>query len=262
MQYSYCSMRDVIGRVIRNTRLQDSSYIADAHEWVAEAMDMMETQQTLVGAWKDLTLDFHKAKLPCGLRWVDAVEYQGHRVPEGGGIRPPQRNRPVNNPSDITVFQTKVDKIQPLENHLLYRTELEKVEQLSWNDREYYYTEMGVINTSMCDGCITVYYRTIPTDEDGLPLIPDNQNYKQALYWYCRAMMIGAGYDDRVFNYEHCMQQFESLYAPRAMAEIRTPSPEQMQHRVWTASRFLPNAGYYDSFFQTPSPEAFYDMDV
>lgn len=104
-------MRDVITRIIRNTRLKDTSYISDAHEWVYEAMEMMQTQQTLEGHWQDVSITFHKGKLPCGLVWVDAVEYQGKRLPEGGGMRPAEKDRRISHEGSSAYIST-VDREQ------------------------------------------------------------------------------------------------------------------------------------------------------
>ena len=259
MQYEYTSLKTVIGNVIRNTRVQDSSFIADIHEWLYEAIDQLETQFSLEGKVEVMYMDYHKSKLPCGLRYIDAIEYNGHRLREGGGVRPANRDRPVTYQSN-TAFATDIQK-QQIAGHSLYVSNLVSVEQLPATNvqKDYYYTDMGYINTSFPDGKITIYYRGIKTDEDGFPMIPDNQNYKQALYWYCRAMMIGAGFKDTVFTYEKCLNQFEQLYAPRALAEIRMPSPEQMEHRINTFVRFIPHQGYYDNFFSTPSREGTYD---
>jgi len=256
MQYQYTSLRTVIGNVIRNTRVQDSSFIADIHEWLYEAMDMMETQLTLEGKFEHLCIDFHKVKLPCGLRWIDAVEVNGHRLREGGGSRPVQMNKMIqyNNNFNSTVIK------ETFNGHAQYISQISAVQQLPWGYNEFYYTDMGYINTSFCDGEIVVYYRGVKVDEDGFPMIPDNQNYKQALYWYCRAMMIGAGYEDKIFTYDHCFTQWEQIYAPRATAEIRMPSPEQMQHRINTFVRFIPDSAYYDNFDYTSHKEGMFDL--
>lgn len=252
MQYAYCSMRDVIGRVIRNTRITDPSYIADIHEWIYEAMEMLETEQTLKGGSSVLQVKFHKAKLPCGIREIDFVVYNGHRLREGrnqafldNGIA---NHDETNGPQ---VFQSLVDKIQPVENHLLYTAEIKAIADCPVHKEEYYFIDMGVLNTSFEDGEVKIYHQTVPVDSDNMPLIPDTQNYKQALYWYCRAMLIGAGYNDKLFTHQQCLEYFEVIYAPRALAEIRMPSPEQMERRRSTFVRLMPNEGYYDSFFNS-----------
>ena len=259
MQYAYTSIRGVIGQVIRNTRLQDSSYIADIHEWVYEAMAQLETQETLAGLIADVEIGFHKGKLPCGLKWIDAVVYNGVRLRENRSALPAGQQTNVVNRGSSSAFVSTPALIEPVTNHLQYTSVITQVDQLTFGV-DSYYTEMGYINTSFSDGIVKICYRAVPMDEDGMPLIPDNSNYKQAIYWYCRAMLIGSGWEDKVFTYNQCLEQFERLYAPRAISEIRYPSPEQMEHRVNTFTRFLPNTGYYDNFFKTDRPEASYDI--
>jgi hypothetical protein len=105
---------------------------------------------------------------------------------------------------------------------------------------------MGFIKTNFSSGCVRLHCLAIPTDEDDFPLIPDNANYKQALYWHCRAMMIGAGYEDKIFSYAYCDAEFEK-YAARAIGEINYPSVESMDAKIPDITRFLP--GNYLSFF-------------
>jgi len=74
------SIQEVIGRVIRNTRIQDSSYIIDMQEWIPEAMGYMRTRMEQIELFDDVTIHFHKGKLPCGLIDLAAVEYCGTRL--------------------------------------------------------------------------------------------------------------------------------------------------------------------------------------
>lgn len=249
-------MKSVIGDVVRNTRLQDASYISDAHDWVYEAMQLMEVEQSLVGDWKELTIDFHKASLPCELAYVDAVEYCGRRLREGGSARPAEKDRPIR--KEESEFLSTVDKTVQEDGTTTYQSRIEAIRSCSFDPVEYYYTEMGAINTSFRRGKVTVYYHRPETDREGLAMIPDNQNFRLACYWYCRAMMIGAGFEDKQFTFDHCWKMFDDVYMPRAIAEMTYPSPEQMEHRVNTFVRLLPSEGYYDSFFQTDRPEAPY----
>ncbi len=260
MQYAYTSLKTVIGNVIRNTRIQDASYIADIHEWLYEAMDMMETRFTLEGKWERIDINFHKGKLPCGLRFLDGVEYKGHRLRQGGGTRPAEKDKPLFYVTNASAFSTDIYKQQTATTHELYATALRQISAQSFHPYDYYFTDMGTINTSFPEGDVTIYYRGVKVDEDGFPMIPDNQDYKQALYWYCRSMMIGAGWEDKQFTYKECFEQFEGIYAPRAIAAIRMPSPEDMEHRINTFVRFLPHQGYYDNFFNTDRGEPMYDI--
>jgi hypothetical protein len=258
MIYQSVSMKSVIGRVIRNTRLQDTSYIADMHDWLYEAMGMLETRQSTSGKAEDITISFHKGKLPCGLRWLDAVEYNGCRLHLGNSVRPVSREVVLSQPTDgLSVFATQIDKIVPVENHLLWSSTLAQVNRKPLSTSNFYEVEMGYISTSMCDAVVTVYFRAVPTDKDGLPLIPDNENYKQALYFYARAQLIGSGYPDKVFSYEQCEQRFEH-YGARALGEISYPSPDEMENIKNTLVRFIPPPNYWENFFRA-GEEGFFE---
>jgi hypothetical protein len=47
-----------------------------------------------------------------------------------------------------------------------------------------YTTKPGYINTCMPRGFVKISYYAIYTDEDSMPMIPDLESYKEAIYWY------------------------------------------------------------------------------
>jgi hypothetical protein len=258
MNYQLTSLKEVIGRIIRNTRVQDASYIIDMHDWVYEAMQQMQTHQSLEGVYEPVQVKFHKAKWPCGLIYIDAIEYKGQRVPVSNSVR--TANRELRQ-TDAELYISTIDKTKVSSIKALYLSAVEQVLDKTVMSNVFYSNETpGYITTSIADGTFIVYYRRIPTDVEGLPLIPDNENYKQAIYWYVRAMMIGAGYEDKVFKYEQCFDKFENLYAPRAVAEIRFPSPDEMENRIKTLVRFIPPQNYYENFFYVDRKEEMYDL--
>jgi hypothetical protein len=89
-----------------------------------------------------------------------------------------------------------------------------------------------------------------------LPLIPDNQNYKEALYLYVRAKMIGSGYQDKVYQEQTLMQRFETI-GRRAINEITYPTPDEKEQQVKTQVRFIPPDNYWENFFRVDSHETF-----
>lgn len=251
MIYSYTSIREVIGRVIRNTRLQDTTYIVDMNEWIPEAMGIMKTRLALETKWKDIEINFHSGKLPCGLEHIKAVEYNGRRLVQFKGS------------TDIDLARQRLpyktyeqQRSVTVTNHgpQVYQSTTVSVDQcmcLPAMEGEYYDVEAGQIRTSMCDAVVRIHYATIPLDDDGLPLIPDNENYKQALYWYCRWMMIGAGYEDKVYNVQYCEKQFD-IFAPRAIGEIIYPDTNEMEGKVARMNRLVKIPGdFFESFFGT-----------
>jgi hypothetical protein len=256
MIYKSCSIEQVIARIIRNTRINDVSYIQDMNEWIPEAMGLMKTQYQHVPTFQTINVDFHKAKLPCDLASLEAVIHNGVRVETTTALVRPRAKEQVLPTTDSTnVFtSTTVQETTPDGNHIVWNPSIVSTQTLLdvksiKKGEEWYNIELDYLNTSICEGPVTLYYLAIPTDENGLPLIPDNEDYKQALYYYVRAMMWGTGYEDKLFNYETLMQRFE-VHAARAMGQIRYPSVDmkeaQLQMRYYT----LPEH-YWDRMFST-----------
>lgn len=259
MIYKSCSIDEVIARIIRNTRITDVSYIVDMQEWIPEAMGMMKTQYQLFPAYKDIIIDYHKGKLPCDLVSLIAVEYNGERLSFSSTVKHHETSQTsYKNTSNTSVFLSQVvAELNPSnkeENTILWKPTLSSTETLNQVQclplsDHWYQTEMNWINTSICDGEVRLYYYATPVDENGLPLIPDNEDYKQALYYYVRAMMLGSGYEDKMFNYEQLMQHF-NLHAARAINQIRYPSVDMKEEQIKHQVNFNLPEYYWETWFK------------
>lgn len=260
MIYQSTSIDEVIARIVRNTRLQDPSYLVDSEEWIPEAMGYMKTKFVLAPRWQDVDIHYHRAKMPCGLVSLRAVQYQNCRLPYYNGSRSADSFNNRNSQAasvypgipmeGTTTFGTQIVKRGTEDDGIpvyRYETELEKVNCLSFHVEHWYYTEMGYINTSMSEACIRLHYHGIPLDPKGLPLIPDEENYKEALYWYVRAKMIGTGYEDKIFTYDSCMARFDT-HAQRARSRITYPSVDQQEAKMQNLTRLIMPENYWSSF--------------
>jgi hypothetical protein len=272
MIYSTTSSREVIARVVRNTRLQDSSFLSDMNEWLPEAMGYMKTKVALQPFYQDVKISFHRGRLPCGLQAMSAVQHKGYRLRyydpgvAAGGLQSTIDNAASVYPGiplrGTTVFGTHLvrreaeDEGIPVE---FLETDLCKVMDMDFLPGHWYYTELDHITTSFEKGIIRIHGRRIPVDAKGFPLIPDDELYKEALYYYARAKMIGAGYTDKVFSEAVCMQRFED-YAQRAISRITYPSVDQVEGQVGRLSRLIMADDYWDSF-GNPGPERQYGME-
>lgn len=257
MIYQSVSIESVIARVIRNTRIQDSSYLHDMKEWIPEAMGLMQTKTVLSSRFEDVQIDFHKGKLPCSLHHIQAVEYNGRRLREGASVKNIATSQKIPD-SDPIVTSTLAPTVT--DDHVFWGPQFSSDSAEGCNAlplcSEYYQVEMGYITTSFADGTVRIYFAAQPVDENDLPLIPDNENYKQALYYYCRAMMIGAGYHDTVYNLTSLMTLFE-VHAARAISQIRYPSVDSMPDKVTSMVRFLPQENYFDNYFRPDAEQKY-----
>lgn len=374
MIYKSVSIKDVIGRVLRGTRVQDSSYINDMSEWIPEAMGYMRTKHSLRMLYKDVDIEFFKGRLPCCLQSILAVSYKCKRLRHYNGFRPagsspccPSDMVFVSDPTTARTVTTTgsggtnitqcdyewtipTDDSEPLYYFTKFRnssipasivgilayfdttdtagsiTSLEASMNaigygtyvVTWDNTGKniiintssnssgldeilvqtdsvpegtlydsvancwvvsgdagdtrvdvpfipatsigiatvmaqdqcdltYYEELDYINTSFECGTVRIFYTALPLDDDGFPLIPDNEEYKQAIYWYVRGMMIGAGYKDTVFKYDDCEARFEK-HAARAVSQIRYPSVDMVETSSEHTRLVMPQ-NYFETFF-------------
>src|SRR3990172_247766 len=199
MNYPLISVGEVVGRVIRRVGLKDSSLIVDINEWTAEAMEIMRVSMSLEPDFEEVKVSFHKAKFPCGMAELHAVEYCGTRLRYNNSVRDPRATwTPQYSPTDINdaIFVSGVTKENTPSGNFLYTTTLQKVQNLPWNATNWYKLDGQHILTSFEEGTLTLFFRKVPTDRDGFLMIPDNGSYKEALTWFLKARLSGRGYPD------------------------------------------------------------------
>lgn len=269
MIYQSVSIENVISKIIRDTKITDTSVMMELYEIIPEAIGMMQTRFQLHHTYKDLQINFHKAQLPSGLLVMPAVEYHGHRLhwrhsarainapvahsgmldnfdPNGVPISAPLQ--PVRDDLTNEFVTGIIPAVNPVDGYTFISYTLTQLEHLHWHADHYYWVEMGYINTSFQSGRIRVHYYEAPKDTNGNLLVPDNTFYKEAIYYFCRAKLISMGaFEDRWIGEEKCMQRFE-LNAGRAMDEIDYPTEDQMQQIVANQVRLVPPVHFWDNF--------------
>lgn len=266
--YKSCSIDIVISRIIRNTRIQDSSYLADFKEWIPEAIGYMQIGRDLSPKTAKIPVVFHKGKLPCDLEYIEAVEYNGQRLGTTDSVKNYASGHNLgngtNNPTGIELF-TSIIQAQPNqtyfdENNLMYKSDIvldtkqTAVSDCGIQPTNFYALELDYLLTSFPDGEVILHYMARPSDANGLPLIPDYEDYKEALYYYVRAKMIGAGYKDTVYNERELMDRFE-MHARRAINAITYQTPDEVEQHLKTFVRFIPPANYWENFFRVDFAE-------
>lgn len=253
------SIDNLIAKIIRDTRIPDSSYLADMYEWIPEAMRLLKTMVEMPVTPQKVTITNHMAKLPCGLIELLAVEYQGQRLRYYNGIRPG---------GSLTLFSTRENigftyyptfKDMPSGPVL----DLQLVMAAAAHPTAGYQVHMDYISTTFESGEVTLYFRQAPVDSRGLPLIPDNPDYKEAIYWWVREKLIQSGWTDPVYGHDDRMadQRWEK-HAARAISDITYPSVDQKEAQLAMSVRFVPPTDYYESFFNSSMGEPTLDFNT
>lgn len=241
MIYKTTSVKEVIARINRSTRNKDASMFGDILEIIPEGIGKLQTLRSLEPVHEPcLRVKDSLAKLPCGLVDIEAIYYEGCKLPTKQRL-----HRTAGLGKDFqTVFKTTIDKHST--NDLL------PGDAMIFHSEAYYKLQLDYIHTSFEEGEVELYYWKVPTDCDGYPLIPDNEHYKEALYWYSIMKLIEAGYEHKVFDWNHCFNMFENIYGPRAIAEMKMLSMDQRENMRIVLGRMIPPDSYHNDFDDTP----------
>lgn len=114
-------------------------------------------------------------------------------------------------------------------------------------------TQGRVIYTSFPEGCVEIAYRSIPVDEDGFPLLIDNENYLAALEAFIKMQVFTIKFDTGKIN-ANVLQNAQQDYAWRAMelsSEFMTPSYSEAEALARFYQTLIPSMRQFDQGFES-----------
>lgn len=254
--YTTVSTKVVVSRIIRNCKLIDSTYADDIYEWINEKVDGLQIKWRLPRKAKEVDITAHTGELPCSLKAIDAVIYNGRRLRYGTthlevGVLSEQGC--CNNQANLQEYFVSDPTSSAYKNQqsieLVRGIDIEAV-QNNFDYNDFYYIQPGFIKTSFEEGCVVICYKEKKLDEYGLPLIPDIENAKESIFWYVFGKMILSGYKpaDPSINYEFCEYRAEK-YGRMAKNEIKALSKDEKESQIQMWVNLIPPQGYYSNFF-------------
>lgn len=253
MIVQWTSIKPLIARVVRNTPNVDADTLTDLPEWLAEGIGKLKTHYQLELECETVDVKFHLCMLPCKAEAIAAVTYCGQRLMISDEVAPALGSgRHLTAPPLFESIVRMPGGIQSLDetdinNYPFYLSTIGTLENMGVSSSQFYRPRYNKIETSIETGQLTIYYWTVPHDKEGLPVVPKNEDYHTALYWYCRMMMIGAGYEDPVFRYGDCEQRWE-LHAGRAIGQITYPTVDEKKRSIINNVSLIPNQYDWETF--------------
>lgn len=114
-----------------------------------------------------------------------------------------------------------------------------------------YEIKSGVITTSFKDGYVEIAYQAIETDEDGFPLVPDNQDFQLAVEYYIRYRTLEPLWEmgkiaDKVFNR---IDQLKSWYIGAAQSDMQFSNMDHVEAAMNSINRLIINSSAQRNFF-------------
>ena len=165
MIYKNISVKYILAKIYRDLGLDDSNYFYDLIEWCGEALDFIGAGAQFETKEEFVQVSDHRGVLPYGFIVLNQLKYK-----DGDDWKlicyNPSNFKAIENDSENKYVVTE--------------------ESFSLNP--------NYIVTSFEEGEVLISYKSIATDDEGYPLVPDNQYYKEALFWYCFMKLILRGY--------------------------------------------------------------------
>ena len=228
--YKNISSKYVIAKMYRDLGLEDPNYELDFIEWMGEALDFIGAASQLERKEKKLFVESFKAPLPQHFVQLLQLQYES----EDSGWIYPKYNPTSFNPH----YRESENFYSPIQ--------------------ETYSLNPNYIVTSFEEGEIFISYLALPLDEDGYPLVPDNQYFREALFWYCFKKMLMKGYQPKMqgMNYEFAEHQWK-FYCTAARNKANYPDLGEYQRFADTWVGLIPAQRMFEKGFNLEDPDVF-----
>ena len=119
-------------------------------------------------------------------------------------------------------------------------------------DEPAFKTQGRVIYTSFPEGLITIAYRAIPIDEDGYPLLIDDETYLDALEAYIKMKVFTVKFDQQKIS-AGVLQNAQADYAVAArllLSHMQLPSPAEAEVLARAWNTMLPDMRSFSRGFK------------
>ena len=224
---NYKSLGTILYKILRNPLCAELSY-EDAAEYALEFIKLLGAPVAYINKSEYLTLNCYKAEIPCGLLYVNGIRYFEDDLKNAIAMRESTNVYHINNDEFVNPGKSNS------------------------NNEFTYKLQNGIIFTSMEDGCIEISYEAIATDEDGYPLIPDNQKVELGMEYYIMSRYLEPLYlvgkiTDKAFEY---IQQKRYFYMPSAYTSLQMPSVDKMETIMNGLNRLIINDTAHQNFFK------------
>jgi len=298
MIYKYTTSYDIIAKVFSDMELDEESHrIYDMIDWIGEAVKkiggptVFEKKVTGYNDLPDIEVSNYEAILPSDLHRViqvfysqtkDGVFYPMRRA--SGSLDGIWRKNESTSSVDgqgyiegglielamLLYDLTYEEALQQLNDGTLNRdllvtlsTNTSSLPSYSYDDRGFdlqYYIQNGKLRLNQKSGYIRLSYEAMPVDGNGYPLVPDNESYREAVYWYIVMKLLYSKYllgkISRDVYYD--AKSSYNFYAKQAYANALMPDRDMFESIKNTWVRLIPEFTEHDSGYHTMGQRQIY----
>lgn len=287
------SSKAVIAKVIADLDLkEDEIKITDVREWIGEAMEKIGAIQQLEHKVENIPVIGYQAKLPCDLYRLNQVAFSFENSCGWLPMRKVTNSFGVYtkcdkcDPNMIIEDNALIPLVKNLYNLIDDRAALDIINSdpnvkktlsalvnqytipsvngrlivgnpASLNGSLQYSTKPGYITVNVPCGWVKISYHAIITDEDSMPMIPDNPSYFEAIFWYVAMKLSYPKYlkGQLTQNIYYDMKNSWNFYRRQAYAEAMLPGPDEIESIKNDWHKLYTEFDDHDTFFATTGDE-------
>lgn len=280
----FTSSKQIIAKVLADYNLDENHIkITDIREWIGEAIQKIGAVNQFDHKVKILELKNYQATLPCDLEKIDYVAYSNcnnngwipMKKATGAFSVYDKKNIQngcnmkfqdtalfplVKNIFNLTEDKDALDKLnsdpnirQTLSALLNQHTVCNNNGTTNLSNTIQYALKPGYIMSNVRDGYIKLSYYGIYTDDDGMPLIPDNESYKEAIMYYIGTKVLYSEWIKGKINSNiyYAIKSSWNFYRKQAYAEAMMPDQNDLINIKNTWHTLVPDMDSIDNFLST-----------
>lgn len=169
------SLKNVISKVYSDLNIKDEDHYTKIIEWLGEALSKIKVHDQLESVSTTLCVKNHKTELPCDLVYLEEVGHNGRQLTKTSASSLEQKY----NSNMVLYNQYSSIDINKINNKCF-----ELGLKYTYPDGQYFLIENGWFKTSFNSGDVDIVYKRFPLDNEGFPLIPEEESFRSALFWY------------------------------------------------------------------------------
>lgn len=209
------SIGRILWKVLNNPLASNLTY-DDAAEFATEAIRLIGAPLMYDDKFATVDIKEYKGKLPTDILYIRGVKHLDSTTPLREATDIYHRSENYKGPTEFT-----------------------------------YEIKKGIIFTSVTDTCVEVAYKSLMTDENGYPLIVDNQKVALAVEYYILDRFLEPLYligkiTDKAYNH---ISQKRHFYMASANNNMQMPSMDKMESIMNGLNRIITRTDAHKTMF-------------
>jgi len=260
MIYNYVSVKNVIAKIFTDLDWQESPHrLSDVIEYCGEAMKKIGAFPSMITKTMGkeglplLELSDHQVRLPFDLHSINQVAYS--KSIEGPFYDMRYSTGSFGTNHEMSAALNGISLTDQDNNEFQPATE----NGTTFTNNYTYTINGGYIKSNTRSGFLLLSYQAIPVDDDGFPMVPNDESFLEALYWYVNMKLSYPEWKqgrirDAVY---YDAKSSWNYYRKQAYGNAMMPDEAQLESikNVWL--RLIPEINANKTFFSTIGQQEF-----